>query len=382
MWMTPMAEAPMTVAMIATRQAAHGGPVHGPDDGMVAVAARLGDPCLIVDRQERLRYVNPVAIQVFGAIAPDRPLSFLIRAPELSEAVRAAVQTDTPQTVTYFERVPVDRWFEGRVSPLGPGEPPLLLIVLRDLTEAQRVERMRVDFIANVSHELRTPLASLLGFIETLQGAARDDPEARERFLDVMVQQARRMARLIDDLISLSRIELKAHVRPSTLADLASIIGHVADTMAPLAREANVEIKLDLCGEPLIVRGDHDELAQLFQNLMHNAIKYGHGGGRLDVTALRQPRPGAKPDRISASVRDYGPGIAEEHLPRLTERFYRVDVASSREKGGTGLGLAIVKHILNRHRGTLSIDSAPGKGATFSVHFDAESLPQTPGDTT
>jgi two-component system, OmpR family, phosphate regulon sensor histidine kinase PhoR len=376
-----MAEAPMTVAMIETRQAAHaGGTVRGPDDGMVAVAARLGDPCLIVDRQERLRYVNPVATQVFGAIEPDRPLSFLIRAPELSEAVRTALRTDAPQTVTYFERVPVDRWFEGRVSPLGPGDAPLLLIVLRDLTEAQRVERMRVDFIANVSHELRTPLASLLGFIETLQGAARHDRESRERFLDVMVQQARRMARLIDDLISLSRIELKAHVRPSKVVDLASIIRHVADTMAPIARESGVELNLDL-SDRLVVRGDTDELAQLFQNLMHNAIKYGHGGGRLDVTAVRQPRPGGRPDRISTSVCDYGPGIAEEHLPRLTERFYRVDVATSREKGGTGLGLAIVKHILNRHRGQLSIDSAPDKGATFTVHLDAEP-PQAESDLT
>jgi two-component system, OmpR family, phosphate regulon sensor histidine kinase PhoR len=374
-----MAEAPMTVAMIETRQPP-GGELQGPDAGMVAVAARLGDPCLIVDRQERLRYVNPVAIQVFGAIEPDRPLSFLIRAPELSEAVRTALRTNTPQTVTYFERVPVDRWFEGRVSPLGPGDAPLLLIVLRDLTEAQRVERMRVDFIANVSHELRTPLASLLGFIETLQGAARHDRESRERFLEVMVQQARRMARLIDDLISLSRIELKAHVRPSAVVDLASIIRHVADTMAPIARDSGVELNIDLC-DHLVVRGDTDELAQLFQNLMHNAIKYGHGGGRLDVTAVRQPRPGGRPDRISTSVRDYGPGIAEEHLPRLTERFYRVDVATSREKGGTGLGLAIVKHILNRHRGQLSIDSAPGKGATFTVHLDAEP-PQAERDPT
>jgi two-component system, OmpR family, phosphate regulon sensor histidine kinase PhoR len=168
---------------------------------------------------------------------------------------------------------------------------PLLLIVLRDLTEAQRVERMRVDFIANVSHELRTPLASLLGFIETLQGAARHDRESRERFLDVMVQQARRMARLIDDLISLSRIELKAHVRPSTVVDLASIIRHVADTMAPIARESGVELRLDISENSLFVLGDQDELAQLFQNLMHNAIKYGHCGGRLEVSASRQPRP-------------------------------------------------------------------------------------------
>jgi signal transduction histidine kinase len=246
--------------------------------------------------------------------------------------------------------VPVDRWFEARVSPSETGAPPLLLIVLRDLTEAQRVERMRVDFIANVSHELRTPLASLLGFIETLQGAARNDRESRERFLDIMVQQARRMARLIDDLISLSRIELKAHVRPARRGPCFDPPPRRRHHGAHRARK-RVDLNLDISASPLLVRGDHDELAQLFQNLMHNAIKYGHGGGRLDVSASRQPRPSGKPERISVAVRDYGPGIAEEHLPRLTERFYRVDVATSRDKGGTGLGLAIVKHILNRHRG-------------------------------
>jgi two-component system, OmpR family, phosphate regulon sensor histidine kinase PhoR len=374
--MTPMDRHNMTVAMTETRPPPESGEINLPDKGMVAVASRLADPCLIVDRQARLRYVNPVATQMFGAIEAGRPLSFLIRAPELSEAARAAVQTNAPQTITYFERVPVDRWFEARVSPIAvkdPGRPaPLLLIVLRDLTEAQRVERMRVDFIANVSHELRTPLASLLGFIETLQGAARNDRESRERFLDVMVQQARRMARLIDDLISLSRIELNAHVRPSTVVDLVSIIRHVADTMAPIARESGVELKLDIPETSLFVRGDQDELAQLFQNLMHNGIKYGHSGGRLEVSASRQFRPSGKPERISVAVRDYGPGIAEEHLPRLTERFYRVNVETSREKGGTGLGLAIVKHILNRHRGTLTIVSESGKGATFTVHLDAE----------
>jgi two-component system, OmpR family, phosphate regulon sensor histidine kinase PhoR len=273
------------------------------------------------------------------------------------------------QTVTYYERVPAERWFEARVSPLGltagNGSPAFLMIHLRDLTEAQRVERMRVDFIANVSHELRTPLASLSGFIETLQGSARDDPQARERFLEVMVQQARRMSRLIDDLISLSRIELRSHMRPETVADLAPVIEHVADTMMPLANEYDVELAIELPGDALMVRGDPDELAQLIQNLVHNALKYGQEGRRVEVLAERRPRPAGKPDRISISVRDYGPGIAEEHLPRLTERFYRVDVASSRDKGGTGLGLAIVKHIVNRHRGQLAIDSTPGKGATF-----------------
>ncbi len=344
-----------------------------PAAGAISVARQLADPCFIIDRQTRLHFQNPAATRLFGAMPPGRALFIRLRTPELSESVQAVLQTGAPQMVTYFERVPTDRWFEARIAPLVDGDrmpAPFLLVVLRDLTEAQRVERMRVDFVANVSHELRTPLASLVGFIETLQGPARDDPAARERFLQVMLEQAQRMSRLIDDLISLSRIELKGHMRPDELVDLAPVIEHVVEAMAPLAREHGVELKLARPGEELNVRGDRDELAQLFQNLVHNAIKYGRDGGQVDVGIERLSRAG-KPDRFSVSIRDYGPGIAEEHLPRLTERFYRVNVATSRDQGGTGLGLAIVKHILNHHGGQLAIDSALGEGATFTVHLDA-----------
>ena len=253
--------------------------------------------------------------------------------------------------------------------PAGEGVPSdLLLMTFNDLTPLRRVEEMRADFIANASHELRTPLAALLGFIETLQGRAKDDPAAREKFLAIMQAQATRMARLIDDLLSLSRIELNAHLQPSTPVDLASIVRQVVDGLQMLARDREVEIKVSVPAEPLIVLGERDELIRALENLVENALKYGAAGKRVDVTLTlpAQTRAGLAEARLA--VRDYGPGIAPEHLPRLTERFYRVDVADSRQQGGTGLGLALVKHVLNRHGGRLTIESTPGQGASFCMH--------------
>jgi two-component system phosphate regulon sensor histidine kinase PhoR len=227
---------------------------------------------------------------------------------------------------------------------------------------------MRADFIANASHELRTPLAALLGFIETLQGTAKDDPVAREKFLAIMQGQATRMARLIDDLLSLSRIELNAHLQPNTPLDLAPIVRQVADGLQTLARDRDVAIKVAAPPDAMIVLGDRDELIRALENLVENALKYGAAGKRIDITLSRgQTRAGTPEVRLA--VRDYGPGIAPEHLPRLTERFYRVDVVESRAQGGTGLGLALVKHVLNRHGGRLAIESTPGAGATFTMHL-------------
>jgi len=227
---------------------------------------------------------------------------------------------------------------------------------------------MRADFIANASHELRTPLAALLGFIETLQGPAKNDPAAREKFLAIMQGQATRMARLIDDLLSLSRIELNAHLQPNTAVDLAPIVRQVVDGLQTLARDRDVEIKVSVPPEALGVFADRDELIRALENLVENALKYGAAGKRVDVTLSRgQTRAGTPEARLA--VRDYGPGIAPEHLPRLTERFYRVDVADSRAQGGTGLGLALVKHVLNRHGGRLTIESMLGQGASFIMHL-------------
>jgi len=257
------------------------------------------------------------------------------------------------------------------VTPIGLAgttPPGLVLVAFHDLTPLRRVEEMRADFIANASHELRTPLAALSGFIETLQGSARDDTAARLRFLPIMQAQATRMARLIDDLLSLSRIELNAHLRPDKQVDLVGIMRQVADSLQTLARDRGVEISVKAAADRLLVLGDRDELMRVFENLIENALKYAASGKRIDI-ALSIGEGSKSAREASVRVRDYGPGIAPEHLPRLTERFYRVDVTESRAQGGTGLGLALVKHILNRHGGRLTIESTAGQGATFTAHL-------------
>jgi two-component system phosphate regulon sensor histidine kinase PhoR len=333
---------------------------------LTPILSGLPDPVLVLDRRGAVAAFNEQARAVLGEIKVGEPVSFALRTPDVLAAVRGAGAT--PRTVLYVERVPVERWREAHVARVrvGPEGPEAIVLALRDLTEQRRSERMRGDFVANVSHELRTPLASLLGFIETLQGPARNDPAARDRFLEIMRTQANRMSRLIDDLLSLSRIELKVHVRPRAVVDLTALVRGVVDALGPLARERAVEISVEAGEPPVLVRGDRDELIRVAENLIENAIKYGQSGGKVDVRV----GGGSEPDGVKLVVRDYGPGVAPEHLPRLTERFYRVDVSDSRDKGGTGLGLALVKHIVQRHGGRLSIDSAAGEGATFTVALD------------
>ena len=341
-----------------------------------AIMAALPDAVLLISPEMRLKAMNPAATELVGAHEPGVPFSFVIRNPQVAEAVGSVRQSGTSARVTYSAKSLDDRLLEAHVAlvttgaDLGAAD---VLILLRDLTGQQRLERMRSDFIANASHELRTPLASVMGFIETLQGPARNDEAAREKFLSIMATQAGRMARLIDDLMSLSRIEQKAHLRPSGVVDLGQTIGHVVDALQPIASENGVEISYGAPedADAFMVSGEPDELMQVFQNLIENAIKYGASGKKVEVTLSREDTGSDQPGRIEARVRDFGPGIEPEHLPRLTERFYRADVTTSRERGGTGLGLAIVKHILNRHRATLAIDSRVGDGATFRVRFDA-----------
>ncbi|WP_422679875.1 ATP-binding protein [Chelatococcus albus] len=340
-----------------------------------AVLAALPDPVVIVDRRGLVVDANRAAKAMLPGLRLAHPFSFALRAPEVLDGIEAVLRKGEALTAEYLERVPVERVFEVHITALGDvqaegGHYAGAALFFRDLTAARRLEHMRVDFVANASHELRTPLASLMGFIETLQGPARNDQAARERFLVIMREQARRMSRLIDDLLSLSRIELSAHVQPQTPVDLVAVVRHMIDTLAPLARERGVDINLKAPPLPVTVRGERDELLRVFENLIENAVKYGQSGGRVDVGIERSDGAAGE---VTVCVRDYGPGIAPEHLPRLTERFYRVDVAASREKGGTGLGLAIVKHIVNRHRGRLTIDSQPGEGASFCV-----SLPVIP----
>ena len=337
-----------------------------------AVVAGLPDPVIALDRNGRVLTLNEPARSLAPALRQGELVSLALRMPELIEAIGRAYASGEEQRIEYSERVPVDRWFEMIVKPVKRepklARPDLVLMTFHDLTPLRRVEEMRADFVANASHELRTPLAALSGFIETLQGSARDDTNARHRFLAIMQEQARRMARLIDDLLSLSRIEQKAHIHPDNSVDLGALVRQVADGLSPLAHEREVEVKIADQASSLLVPGDRDELIRVFENLIENALKYGAPGRRVDITLTREPANSGLKEAV-VSVRDYGPGIAPEHLPRLTERFYRVDISESRAQGGTGLGLALVKHILNRHRGRLVIESTPGAGATFAVRL-------------
>ena len=322
---------------------------------------------------------NLRARELFPKIADGQPLLQVSRNPGLLEAVERSREQGTAQTGEMADRGITGRRLLVTVAPLknaanasgagGPGDSGQLLVQFRDLSEQDRLTELRSDFIANASHELRTPLASLKGFIETLQGPASGDAVARSRFLGIMEAQAARMARILDDLLALSRIEMRAHVPPKDDVDLSFVVRAAAQGLEPIATAAKIRINLDVPAEPCHVRGDHDELEQVFQNLIENAIKYGNEGGKVDVSIVR-PLDG-RTGTIAVVVADDGPGIAEDHLPRLTERFYRVDTAASRERGGTGLGLAIVKHILNRHQGQLDIVSEFGKGSTFTVILNA-----------
>jgi signal transduction histidine kinase/predicted MFS family arabinose efflux permease len=342
------------------------------DFSITDVVQRLPDPMIVTDQNGRIVAANSALESLFGTAEPRKHLASLIRAPQVLEALDAALGGKGSQRVEFSIASTPEQNFEAYIAPVEGEEskPRAALIVLQDMTKARRLEEMRADFVANASHELRTPLASLTGFIDTLRGHAKDDPEARERFLGIMAEQAARMRRLIDDLLSLSRIELNEHVRPSGSINLGDVIEEVTNALTPVADAGHMTIDLV---EPMSlpnVAGDREELIQVFTNLVDNAIKYGKPGMPITVElGTRRAGPGeAGPSpAVYVAVKDHGEGIAREHIPRLTERFYRVDVRRSRAIGGTGLGLAIVKHILNRHRGRLAIESKVAEGSTFTV---------------
>jgi len=338
-----------------------------------ALIEGMPDAAVLLDRAGRVLHFNEAAEQLVPAIRRNEPVQFVLRSPEIVAVLRQTMANLEPRRTTYLDQVPINRWTELIVTPVPVptavgGTDHFILMTFHDLTPLRRVEEMRADFVANASHELRTPLAAVTGFIDTLLGPAKDDEKARERFLGIMRTQAGRMAHLIDDLLSLSRVELRTHVRPEKVIDLVPIIREVSDGLESLSLERDVRIDVSLPDQPVQVLGDRDEVLRLFENLIENGLKYGASGDRVEVTLVSASNPEGAPEwRIS--VRDYGPGIAPEHLPRLTERFYRINAGDSRAQGGTGLGLSLVKHILTRHRGRLLIESVSGKGATFIACF-------------
>jgi two-component system phosphate regulon sensor histidine kinase PhoR len=330
------------------------------------IVESLPDPLIVLAADRSVRRANLAARNAFGA-----ELQAVLRQPGLRAAIDRAYAQGVTQQAALSLPVPVAREVVATVIPL---DPPLAdggraIILLSDRTRERAVERMRADFVANASHELRTPLASLIGFIETLRGPARDDVPAQIRFLGIMAEQAERMNRLIDDLLSLSRVELTEHQAPAEQIDLPDLVCRMAAELEPRLADRRVTLRQTIDETLPPVLGDTDQLAQVLSNLLDNALKYGKEGGTIRLTAEHPPPGGRWPARagVLLSVTDDGPGIARHHLPRLTERFYRVDKGRSRAVGGTGLGLAIVKHIVNRHRGQLSIESEEGQGTTVTV---------------
>jgi two-component system phosphate regulon sensor histidine kinase PhoR len=328
----------------------------------------LPDPLIAIDRSRRITHVNVAAEALFGGQAMGRDLAAVLRQPQVLAAADAALAGDRPATVEFTrsaDRVETAHLAHAVRLEQPAGDGTIVLLAFHDVTALRRTERMRADFVANASHELKTPISTLTGFIETLRGPARDDEEARARFLAIMDEQAQRMARLVNDLLSLSDIELREHTRPSDPIDAAAVLRSVIDMFELRARQKGLSLKLEIESDTTSVLGDRFELAQVFQNLVDNAIKYSRKDGT--VRCLLQPGDLGGVAALRIAVIDQGEGIAPEHLPRLTERFYRVDDARSRKLGGTGLGLAIVKHIVNRHRGRLQIDSVVGQGTIVAV---------------
>ncbi len=347
-------------------------PLPSSDDGAIAAFVdALADPCFVLDRRGTVRYGNAPAARQYPSLLRGKVMTLVLRNPELVSAIEAVMRLGEARSFELHETFPAETWDKVQVSPLRQKDMNWLddderqvLVTFQSLTELKRVDAMRTDFIANASHELRTPLASLMGFIDTLLGPAAKDAAAREKFLGIMRGQADRMSRLIDDLLSLSRIEMHQHVRPTGAVDLAALLREVREGLQTQARAAELEVVLTVPDHAVQVIGDRGQLYEVFENLIDNAIKYGATGKSVEVTLSEIDRSGL---RHMVSVIDHGPGVEPEHVPRMTERFYRIDADTSRKKKGTGLGLAIVKHIIQRHRGQMSIKSAPGEGLRVDV---------------
>ncbi|ATF18372.1 sensor histidine kinase [Phaeobacter gallaeciensis] len=327
-------------------------------------------PAVLVDQSERFIAANAAATTLLGNNLVGRHFATILRQPNVATAIERCLYERSAKTARHLSNDGAqDTTFEVAlryIPGIGAVNGGAALISLTDITEREQASQMRRDFVANVSHELRTPLTALMGFIETLRGPARDDAAARDRFLQIMQDEANRMNRLVGDLLSLNRVESEERVRPRAQLDLGAHLASTLKSLEPVAEAAEVQLILDIPQEATLVTGDPDQLQQVFTNLVENAIKY--GGDQVTLRLRTRDRdPAVRAAAVRVEVIDNGAGIDPVHLPRLTERFYRVDTHRSREQGGTGLGLAIVKHIINRHRGRMRVESAAGTGTVFTV---------------
>lgn len=346
-----------------------------PTSLFVNIIEKLADPFLLIDEDKKVKIANKSAENVFGEDILNNNISNYLSDAEALSAIDQVIATGNSDTIEFITPVPRSRSLLLRIHSLDEtydnndeeDNSRTILLTLYDITSIREAERMRVDFVANVSHELRTPLASILGFIETLQGPAKNDQTAADRFLQIMQDEASRMTRLIEDLLSLSHIEREAHIPPEENISLIKIIGSVTETLNLRCTKKNMVIKITKDREYDNIIGDRDQLTQVFQNLIDNAIKYGDENTEINISLQKAESEYSEAEYVQIDITNMGSGIAPEHIERLTERFYRVDTARSRSLGGTGLGLAIVKHIVQRHNGHLSFHSEVGKNTTASI---------------
>ncbi len=343
------------------------------DNNLADILNAVIDPVIIVDNNLDVSFANFAAHALFGDDIVGRNLTLAVRHPDVLAAARQAVRKGVETYASFDLNDPTARSFDAICRPLSPGN-DAVAAVMRETTMAKEAAKMRSEFVANVSHELRSPLASLMGFVETLQGPASEDAEARKRFLGIMADEAGRMARLIDDLLSLSKVQANEAIQPENRIDIQALVTSVVDGLQMRAKDRSMTIDVISKSTRPQVLGEEDEIIQVFENLIENALKYGQSGSGVEVTLAEVDRiPDIGGPGVAVGVRDHGEGIAPEHLPRLTERFYRIDKGRSRMLGGTGLGLAIVKHIVNRHRGRLTIESRLGEGSLFKVYLPSAS---------
>ena len=337
--------------------------------GLNSLIAAMPLPAVLIGEDEYIVCANAAAEALLGGAIKNRHFITVLRQPAVLDTIEACLRDPTPRQTQYLTNDGAqDTTFTLSCAQVELAETRAVLVTFEDITHLQQASQMRRDFVANVSHELRTPLTSLIGFIDTLKGPAKDDVAATARFLDIMHGEAARMERLVRDLLSLSRVEADERKRPSTSIDLVAVVRSALHALKPVAAETEVALRFDCEEIAVMAPADADQLAQVVSNLVENAIKYG-GPGKTVTVALdaSENEPLVRGPAAVITVKDQGAGIDPVHLPRLTERFYRIDNHRSREMGGTGLGLAIVKHIINRHRGRLRISSEAGQGSTFRV---------------
>lgn len=353
------------------------------DTSLAHIVDAMADPCFLLDHRGVLDHKNASADDTFQHLKIGDLLTLTFRHPQFVQILDEVINTGKPAQLTFMDRFPSERWYKARISSIVSATPDLapdfnanddaaiparskILVMMTELTEQKRAEQMRADFVANASHELRTPLTAVIGYLDTLMGPARNDREAHKKFMPIMRAQAERMSNLVDDLLSLSRIELKEHVQPRDRVNLLTTLEEVSELLRPIADGNGNEFVITNLLEESIVTGERIELVQVFENLLDNALKYGEPDTKItiEIAAAKSLNK-----RVAVRITNKGSLISAEHLPRLTERFYRVDVESSRAKKGTGLGLAIAKHIITRHRGNLSITSDSKSGTTVTVEL-------------